>query len=355
MTLVICSLQSSLLEFMMGRRTMKRTIIALSLLVAVGLSTGCNKAKDEVLPDGTGVFGERTLKDGTKTIVRVQQPNGRKDFDVTILPDRTQKIGHSEFPNGGKSFDVTILPDGTVKTGREEHPDWSKGFDVTLLPDGTKKVGRTEFLNGEKDFDLVILPGGKEKAGRIEWPDGTRELNVERMSAVYCYHDGVYAQTHGYLDRAKADFETVLAKFPASSLVDQAKQRLAAVDTTIALQGEVDLAEEQRRRAKEQRRREEQEQAELENGQPIAYVEFYVKSHTGLVIDKRYRFRAAINQDLCLGDTLNDHTHLACGPKASFDNDAEYEALLRGSFWTMGTIVASMGSDGHIQIHKVLR
>lgn len=74
---------------------MKQAIIAVSLLLAFGV--GCDEgqdrqlAQDRQLPNGTKVFGERTLKDGTKKVERVEFPNGEKHFDVAKLPNGTIK------------------------------------------------------------------------------------------------------------------------------------------------------------------------------------------------------------------------------------------------------------------------
>jgi len=160
---------------------MKRIIIAVALLLAAEMLTGCNRAKDEVMPDGTKLFGERTLWNGTKTAERREWPNGEKDFDVTLLPDGTQKIGRGEFPNGLKHFDVTKLPDRTQKIGRAEYPDGEKAFDVTGLPDGTIKVGRDEHPNGQKAFDVTIFPDGTQKVGRAEYPDGEKQFDVTKL------------------------------------------------------------------------------------------------------------------------------------------------------------------------------
>lgn len=83
---------------------MKQTIIAVSLLLATGLligCNGCNKGKDELLPDGSKLFGERTLLwGGTKKAERREWPNGEKDFDLTWLKDGSIKIGRVEAPDG---------------------------------------------------------------------------------------------------------------------------------------------------------------------------------------------------------------------------------------------------------------
>ena len=181
---------------------MKRTIIEVSLLLAVGLSIGCNRAKDEVLPDGTKVFGERTLWGGNQKTERIESPDGKKDFDVTRLKDGTlkagrrefpdgqkyidltwlkdgtQKIGRSESTNGAKAFDLTFLPDGTKKIGRAELPNGEKHFDVTQMPDRTVKIERAEYPNGEKHFDKTILPDHTQKIGRVEFPDGAKKFDV---------------------------------------------------------------------------------------------------------------------------------------------------------------------------------
>jgi hypothetical protein len=311
-------------------------VIALVIVICGIWVGGWNRGKDRQLADGTKVFGARKLKDGTKKAERIEFPDGRKRFDATVLPDGTEKDGRNEFPNGQQDFDVTVLPDGTEKVARVELPNGEKKFDFTGLPDGSYKVARDEFPNGEKRFDVTLRSGDAEKIGRLEWPDGTKQFNVDVGGADYFYGMGSYLQATGNLSGAKEAFEAVLAKFPASDVVDKAKQRLADVETAIASQEQAKLAEEQ------------------ENGTPIAYVDFYAKSHTGLEVGKRYRFRAAIDQMLCLSDTPDDLTHINCGTEAAFDSDAEYEAFLRGPERVMGTIVASMSSGaGRIQIHKV--
>jgi len=157
---------------------MKRTSIAIILLLAVGMSTGCNKGKDEVLPDGTKLFGVRTLWwGGTKKAERRELPNGQKDFDVTWLKDGTQKIKRIEFGAGEKYFDVTALPNGTIKKVRYESPDGERHFDLTTLPDGTEKVGRVEFSDGQKNFDETTFPDGTEKIGRVELPSGEKHFD----------------------------------------------------------------------------------------------------------------------------------------------------------------------------------
>jgi hypothetical protein len=155
----------------------KAIIVVLAMSVA-GLATGCNKAKNEVLPDGTKVFGERTLKDGTKTIERVELPNGVKKFDKTILPDGTEKDQRIEHPNGYKQFEVTFLPDGTQKTERSESPNGDKSFGITLLRDGTMKEDFAETASGQKQFDLTGLPDGTTKCERIEYPNGEKWFDV---------------------------------------------------------------------------------------------------------------------------------------------------------------------------------
>ena len=208
---------------------MKRTIIALSLLFVVGLSIGCNKGKDEVLPDGTKMFGKRTLKDGTQTAERKEFPDGRKNFNQTWLKDGTVKAERGELPDGGKnfnetwlkdgtvkaeriefvggkkSFDVTWLPDGTLKTGHDEFPDGEKSFDVTRLPDKTV-VGRDELANGQKLFDLTILPDGTQESGRVEYPNGEKQFDTTKLP------DGTVKIGRDELSDGKKQFDVVRLK-----------------------------------------------------------------------------------------------------------------------------------------------
>lgn len=157
---------------------MKHVHIAVLLLFGFSLSVGCNQPKDEVLPDGTKLFGHLKLKDGTKKAARVERPDGEKQFDVTWFPDGTLKAGRAEFPTGQKQFDATKLPDGTYKAGRTEFPDGEKQFDVTVLPDGTSQTARDELPNGEKQFEVTDLPNGTKKIARGELPSGEKWFDV---------------------------------------------------------------------------------------------------------------------------------------------------------------------------------
>jgi len=156
---------------------MKRTSMAALLLLLAGLSIGCSRPKDEVLPDGTKLFGMRTLWGGTKKAERRETPDGVKCFDMTWLKDGTTKIGRVEAPDGEKDFDATILPDGTERTGRIEYPDGEVQFDVIARDGNISKVGRSEH-SGEKRFDLTFLQDGTEKIGRIELPSGEKHFDV---------------------------------------------------------------------------------------------------------------------------------------------------------------------------------
>ncbi|HYM76112.1 MAG TPA: hypothetical protein VE377_09055 [Candidatus Dormibacteraeota bacterium] len=108
--------------------------------------------------------------------------------------------------------------------------------------------------------------------------------------------------------------------------------------------------------------KEEQDQAQQENGEAIAYIDFYVKANTSLQIGKRYRFVADVgSQPLCLHPTgyleqaTFDTQHILCGVVPAFDDPAEYEPLLRAGTFHEAAVVASMGADGNVRIHKVHR
>jgi hypothetical protein len=165
---------------------MKRTIIAVALLLAAGLSSGCNKGKDWVSPDGTKMFGDLTLQDGTRTLSRIEFPDGTKHFDVTTLPDGSAKIGRIEFPNGEKDFDAIVVPpDGSIiKVGRDEFPDGQKQFNKTRFPDGTQKIERVELPSGEKHFDVTISADDVASVGHREQPNAVPQLVTASVSAL---------------------------------------------------------------------------------------------------------------------------------------------------------------------------
>ncbi|HUA14764.1 MAG TPA: T-complex 10 C-terminal domain-containing protein [Verrucomicrobiae bacterium] len=134
-------------------------------LLAFALSLGCNHGKNEVLADGTKLFGERTQTDGTKTVDRIEFTDGTKQFQVIYLADGSEKIGRIEFPNGQKDYQaVAVPPNGFISTvAREEFPDGQKHFNKVRFTDGTQKIERVEFPNGEKKVDVTLLPDGTEK------------------------------------------------------------------------------------------------------------------------------------------------------------------------------------------------
>lgn len=157
---------------------MKRTTLAVLLLLVVGACAGCSKEKSEVMSDGSKWFGKRVLTDGTQTAKRIEYPSGQKDFDEILHPGGTHQIARVETPDGRKEFDVTVFPDGTIKAGRVEWPHHVMWFDVAFPPDGTKKIARAELPNGEKNFDVTVAKDGTAQIKRLKYPDGKEEANV---------------------------------------------------------------------------------------------------------------------------------------------------------------------------------
>ncbi len=66
MTSVTMSLPGIVMEFRMGRRTMKRTIIAVSLLLAAGLLTGCSKGSASGEDSGIARESRPVVEDSTQ-------------------------------------------------------------------------------------------------------------------------------------------------------------------------------------------------------------------------------------------------------------------------------------------------
>jgi len=177
-----------------------------------------------------------------------------------------------------------------------------------------------------------------------------QEVKTLKETADYYFQQGVDQQSAGNLQEAKTAFEAVVAKFPMSSLVGTTRQRLAAVNEAIE-KAEVE------RYAEMQRQAEEKEKLTREQGEPIDYKLFYARSaSSGLPIDKRFRFTALIHHNLVLyapdySEYPNLNDQLIC--EAAFDDEAQHQQFLLGKDLTNRTVVASMGADGNIRIHKV--
>jgi len=141
---------------------MKRISVAVLLLLAVGLSTGCSK--DYVNSQGIKVFGQHTQMNGTVKVVRLEFPDGSKEFDITKFPDGTQKAARVELPNGEKRFDVTRLPDGTKNIARATYPDGTEKRNIVQqAASGTSIAVAQE--QSEPDTDACV-EGAKDCEGK---------------------------------------------------------------------------------------------------------------------------------------------------------------------------------------------
>jgi hypothetical protein len=167
-----------------------QSAIILVVLSLASTGVGCNRGHNYVSSDGTKVFGERKLKDGTVKRQRTESPSGEKAFNVTVLSDGTAKMERVEYPDGEKQFDVTRRPDGTTNTGLVIRSNGVKQFDCVLSPDGSsEKIQRAEFPNGIQQFDVTVYRDSTGKVarniGREVHPDGTEtpQALLEHASA----------------------------------------------------------------------------------------------------------------------------------------------------------------------------
>jgi hypothetical protein len=211
---------------------------------------------------------------------------------------------------------------------------------------------------------LIALLGGvavhqnsqldSEKAHNAELQNKVASLEQEvtalKETADYYFQSGVDQQSAGHLQEAKTAFEAVVAKFPASNLVGSAQERLRAVNEAIA-------KAEAYRAAEMQRQREEQEKLEAEMGVQTDFATFSAKARAGgLEVGKRYRFEGTPEGDLaavCRAGAPGTTGRLES--VADFDDPTQKEAVLRQlvvKFDSTCTIVASMGYNGTIHIHR---
>jgi len=222
-------------------------------------------------------------------------------------------------------------------------------------------------------LSAVAQAASAEKAQSVELQKKVESLEQEiatlKETADYYFKSGIDHQSAGNLQEAKTAFEAVVAKFPTSSLVGSAQQRLAAVDEAITNEAAAMAAEQKKaeadRLAEEQRQQAEQEKLAREQGEPIDYNVFYakVKSET-LPIGKRFRFVAVITHDLNLSQQDAQGGKALYYEAAAFDDQTQYEQFLQHDDFhqnsdglrvagTIHTIVASMGSNGWVQIYRI--
>lgn len=148
-------------------------------------------------------------------------------------------------------------------------------------------------------------------------------------------------------DAAIYSFDTVIKKYPNDPLVGPAKKALEAAEKARQEYRLVAAQQEEQRKAAV-----EKENAAV--GEEIDYETFYAKSKTGLPLGKRYRFEACLSSSVsCLDNTSEFVNQTICGLEPEFDDEAEYEAVLREGRRQCGTVVASMRYGGTIGIHRL--
>jgi hypothetical protein len=165
----------------------------------------------------------------------------------------------------------------------------------------------------------------------------------QQENAVAHYKRGEELKSNNDLIGAQRELKACLVECPDGWQKNTAREELERIEPLIAAQGKPQQA---------QPSAEETERQQAVLGTPIDYPTFFAKIHTGLPIEKRYRFNAVLSHDLCIMSDSTSASHLFCGTRADFDSQAEYESLLRGNDRPSGTIVASMGADGTVNIHS---
>ncbi|MDR3674697.1 MAG: hypothetical protein P4N24_04360 [Acidobacteriota bacterium] len=194
---------------------------------------------------------------------------------------------------------------------------------------------------------------------------GLVSLGLLAVGMVFCYQGGWLHLSHKSLP--KPHVFVGLLRRPLVLVGGFVILALLAVTAFVqnADQQKIKEVEEQRRKSiqelmlanEPQKQQPEQEKPTPEQGEPIEYSLFYAKAKsTGLPIGKRYRFTALVCHELhvYLPDyseypNLNDELW----GEAAFDDEAQHQQFLLGKDWTNRTIVASMGSDGMVQIHRI--
>jgi hypothetical protein len=183
---------------------------------------------------------------------------------------------------------------------------------------------------------LVLIGGALVLAIASVWGFS----RYQREYAVAHFNRGEALKSNNDLIGARRELEACVSECPDGWEKEAAKRELEWIVPAIAAQG------------KPQPSAEGTERQEAVTGVPIDYPTFYAKSHTGLPVGKRYNFHAILTHDLCIQSDPHVTYDLLCSTRADFDKQEEYESLLRETGYGEGTIVASMGADGTINIHS---
>lgn len=188
----------------------------------------------------------------------------------------------------------------------------------------------------------------KENAGL---KDEVKSLQVE-VNRLQETAENQFKQGQDYLASkdwglAIRSFNLVITKYPNDPLVSHAKIALMAAEAS--QQAYLKENEERERVA-----REASERAAAQNGENIAYGEFYAKLRTGITVGKRYRFDACYSAaSSCVIHQSMSVDQAICDIAPQFDDPSEYRNWLSAGQKYCGPIVASALHGGTLAMHRL--
>jgi len=193
------------------------------------------------------------------------------------------------------------------------------------------------------DWEAVVADNHKLSAENYQLKS---EIYKLQETAQFNLQKGQESLANGKYDAAVEYFLNVMNKYPGDPLVPHAKKSLAAAKQKHA-------AEVARQKREKELAAKAREKEMAESGEPVDYGKFYAKSSTGLRVGKRYRFQACLTNDTpCLRNSYG-LTQYICSLNMEFDSRDDYERWLQTGREHCGTIVASMGWNGRVSVHRL--
>jgi hypothetical protein len=214
-------------------------------------------------------------------------------------------------------------------------------------------------------FTILLLSGcyksdwesAKTENNQLKYRINQLETEVMKLKETAQYHfqqgqDKLFAKKYS---EAIIYFKTVINKYPNDPLATNSKRALAIAQ-------EQESYEIQQKKEAESMAAISKEKEIAESGEPIEYSKFFAKKGSGgLIVGKRYRFRAclAISNNCLTEETISKNVlksqRICVADMRYFDNKSEHEKWLEGGNDYCGYIVAGLviGNGSIISIFRL--
>lgn len=173
-----------------------------------------------------------------------------------------------------------------------------------------------------------------------------KDIDKSRETAEFHFQKGVDFLKNDQWNESISSFKIVVEYYPTHALAGEAKKMLQVAKEKW---NEQELEESKRKEQEDNKR----EKEYALSGEPIDYIDFYVKVNSGIKEGKRYKFNACIRQYdkfADIAENINSYEKYITS-YYYFDEEDAFKRFLAGPKKSCGTVVAAL-IGGQVTIYK---